>query len=303
LTYVVRTVPAAREHVAWAAGSGWLGQAASSWLLVSAVGSIAFGAIVRFAMARDPFVPGVVALIATRFQHEMFSAVLGVFQQNYYQSGSCLAGWVAGRGAVRIWSRWATRPISDVAAERIAGYGAMGMLSATWVNAGVSKLRESGLGWATSDVLRRMLLAHWQPGHALWREPLFLFVVRHPDVAIAMQVTTLTIELGAILLLVPGLPRILTSLALIAFHVLIFCLSGIHFIEAAALSAVFGFPWVRDERLEPDDAGLPVRSVRLSVAVATAALAILVLLPLPRRDHAVDQHAHEISSARGRGPR
>jgi hypothetical protein len=286
ISYVARTVPDAREHAAWASAAGWIGAMAGSWAVVGAVGVAAVASIVAFARARDPLLPGLFALALARAQHELLSATLGVFQQNYYQSGSALGGWVAGRAFVRAWNRLDETPIGERDAERIAAYGAMGMLAATWVNAGVSKLRETGLAWATSDGLRLMLLAHWRPGHAIWREPIFLYVVGHPRFAVALQVATLVVELGAIFLLARGRLRVATGAAVVALHAGIWLTSGIQFVEAAALAAVFGFPWVGGAG--DDEAPGRASYARRSVAVATVEVALvlgaLALSTLPARD-------------------
>jgi hypothetical protein len=287
VSYVARTVPNAREHAAWASTAGWAGAMAGSWAVTAALGVVGCVAIVAFARAKDPLLPGVAALVTARAQHELLSATLGVFQQNYYQAGGALAGWVAGRAFVRAWNHFDRTPIGERDAERIAGYGAMGMLAATWVNAGVSKLHETGLAWATSDSLRLMLLAHWRPGHAAWREALLLYVVAHPSLATALQAATLVVELGAAFLLARGWLRVAAGTALLALHAGIFALSGIYFFEAAALAAVFGFPWVSDagEGEEPSGVTWSRRSVAFATAEVALVLGALVLSPWSARDH------------------
>jgi hypothetical protein len=285
VSYIARTVPNAREHVGWTSTAGWIGAMASSWAVTGALGAVAVVSILAFARATDPLVPGVVALLTARVQHEMLSATVGVFQQNYYQAAGALAGWVAGRGFARAWSRLHGRPISEPDAERIAAYGAIGMLAATWVNAGVSKLRETGLGWATSDSLRLMLVAHWRPGHAAWREAVMLYVVGHPGLAVAMQVATLVIEVGAALLLVRGRLRVATGAALLGLHAGIYTLSGIYFVEAAALAVLFGFPWVSDPGEEDARTSGSLRSLRVAMAAVGLTLAALVHSPWPLRQH------------------
>jgi hypothetical protein len=287
VSYVARTVPNAREHADWTAAAGWVGAMAGSWLVTGALGAVAVLATLAFARARDPLLPGLLALAAARVQHEMLSATLGVFQQNYYQAGGALAGWVAGRAFVRAWNRLDRTSIGDRDAERIAAYGAIGMLAATWVNAGVSKLRETGLAWATGNSLSLMLLPHLRPGHAAWREAMVLYVVGHHGLAVALQVATLATEIGAVFLLGRGWLRVAAGVGLLALHAGIYALSGIYFVEAAALAALFGLPWVSDDKEgeEPSKGTWPRRSVAFATAEVALVLGALMLSPWPMREH------------------
>jgi hypothetical protein len=299
----VRTVLDAPVHRSWIAAAGWAGVLADQPAVVAAIGAVTLALIALFALRRGSWAPGLAALAGLRVQHEVFAATRGIFYENYYQTGAFLLGWVGGALVARAAG---ARPRESRAqllwSERLSVTGGTAMLAATWMNAGISKLRSTGLSWADGDEIRLVALRHFAPGHATWRLPLVEWVVARPSVAAALAVSTLVFELGAFGLLFGPRVRAACATALISFHVGTFLLSGIFFVDAVALAALVSYPWIplvdrlrgrrRDEGPAPAAWAPSPASLRRAALAVAAGAAVLGLLPFARlrqRAHYIDR--------------
>ncbi|UJR84368.1 Hypothetical protein I5071_64470 [Sandaracinus amylolyticus] len=234
---------------------------------------------------------GFVALAAMRVLFEAFASVLTVHHQTLYQMGAVLLGVVLGEAYA--WAIGATRDDEPQRAWwRRASYGLEGGLAifaATYLSAATSKLRFGGMEWLSSSTIRMMAISHVEVGSESLPDALGRFVAESPRIASALEVATIVVQLGAVLLVVPRLRR-LAAAAIAAFHIGIWATSHILFVQPLVLAVVLATPWDRIARalgrdVSRDEAALagalawaPV-SVRRGAAVWTAiALATVATL-------------------------
>lgn len=149
------------------------------------------------------------------------------------QHAAMLFGWCAGGLA----SRWIAPSTEGAGGEhgdwglRMAALGAIAGIALSYFDAGIAKLHY-GEGWVDPSLLRLVIVEHApldDPGSlALW-------VAETPWVAMAGSVFTLVVELAAPLLLLGGRLRTVTALGLVLWHLALFVLTGILFVDGALL--------------------------------------------------------------------
>jgi len=159
--------------------------------------------------------------------------------RHLYYSGLCLTGWIAGQVVAR--RRGAP------ADESYARTGALALLGAAYLNAGVSKVVFGTGDWATNLPIQATIIGQdgLVPGGLL--AAYRLVVVQTPTLAAAFSLLTVAFELSGPLMLVGRRAQWLVAGGLLAMHVNILLLTGeILYWEAMLLLAVFA--------LVPDDA-------------------------------------------------
>lgn len=250
----------------WAIGEqrrGWL-----AWAVpVALVGA---AALVEHARRRAPIASGLVALGALALLVGADAALFGGSRRFFFASGAALFGWVAGL----LWARLLGRRDGEPFAEA----GAQAALAATYFNAGLGKLVQSGFAWADAQTLRAMIVATRPADGAGVLADCARLVVEHPGVARALAAATVVIQLGAVLWLLGPRTRAVWGALLLGFHLSVFLLVGIPYVQQATLVALWSWPWPRLAGArraiaveEPADAARERRLAwRAAVVVATA---------------------------------
>lgn len=266
----------------------WIALSAPSLAALAIVG---VAGAVTFARGRRQLLGGFVALAAIRLLLEAFGALDGVYDETSYHAGAALAGWLGGR----LYARALGEPDDSAEADGMAALGAAAMFGATYLNAGISKVHDSGLSWADGDTIRLLIASH-QPVGGTWSDAIRGFVAASPGVARAMSAGTLVVQCGAFLFPWTRWTRAGWGALFVAFHLGIHLVSGIFFIQAVFLACLFALPWpLLLGRGAPvagaAEAPLPpaqTRRVLLVAAAVVAALAALVIAPLRPRAHPIE---------------
>ncbi len=244
-------------------------------------------ALVEVARGRSTIAWALVALAALALLSESHAALVGGAARSFYASGALLAGWTFGLAYAR------QLDVPDDRAEALAETAARAVLAATYVAASAGKLLAAGTAWADALRLRGVILAQHRVDDGSPLGAMARAVVEHPGLAQALAVATLVIQGGAFLYLAGPRLRVIWGALLLSFHLGVFALTGIPYVEAMALVVLFTIPW--RETVAP--AAAPARARRaLGVAAAIVlALALLAwLLPI---------HGYTGAHHRGRGAR
>ncbi len=247
--------------------------------VVILVGTTLF-ALARFLRPTASVGAGIVALLGMKLSGETFERVFAVHHQDFYQGGALLTGAVIGELYARtIGVRPANSAAEALEARRFGMTGALGMLAGSYVAAGTSKLLGGGLSWTTSSALRLMLLSHGEVEGNAWSTTIPQWTANSPYVCMALEVGTIIIQLGAVMLVLGPRARRLWAVLIVAFHAGIYLTSHILFLSPMLFATVVAIPW---NRLLSNDAGTSVLPAEVKQAAARApqrlgALAILMV--------------------------
>ncbi len=207
---------------------------------LAAIASVAVLAALLFARGRRPVLFAVVALVANRLLLEAFAALDGVYDETSYHAASALLGWLFGRA----YARAAGEPRGSPEIDNLSALGAAAMFGATYLNAGTSKLHDSGFSWADGDTIRLLVLAHRDVGVPSWLDAIRAFAGTSASFAMALSIGTLILQLGAFLFPWTRRTRLVWGALFVAFHTGIHLVAGsIFFLQAVFLAILFAAPW------------------------------------------------------------
>ena len=186
-----------------------------------------------------------------------------------FLSGACVLAWTVG-------SYWARRNEREQP-ERYGEAGIVAMMAASYIGACWSKLAVSGVGWVAPRNLQAFLLAHSAPDPNAVSYQVAQMVVERPWLSTLLALGTLALEGGAVLMLANARWRALSTLSLLAFHLVIFLGTGIMYPGATILliTVCLPGPWRGTGTPVPErgadwGALIPV----FTVALALTALAV-----------------------------
>ncbi len=220
-------------------------------LVVGLLAAIGLASLLVFARGRASLRAGGLALLVLTLLVETHAALVHGPSRPYFFCGALLLAWLGGVG----FARALRRPDP----ERFAEAAAIGTLAAIYVSAGLSKLLHSGLSWADQRTLRAIVLAHHRISDASLAGAYARCIASRPWLAQAMATLTLVVQLGAVLYLVGPRLRALWGALLLGFHVHVTIFTGIGYLEAKLLVALFSYPWpawlarLRGRPREPED--------------------------------------------------
>ncbi|HXT00245.1 MAG TPA: hypothetical protein VN915_06195, partial [Elusimicrobiota bacterium] len=225
---------------------------------------------------------GGAALFALLLLNTAHAQLLGTPSRNFFYSGACLAGWLLGALVAR--SRGAPED------ESYALAGAVALLGAAYLNAGLSKLAFGGLGWTQGLPLQSIIIGR-DNSDVGFLGAFHAWILNAPSALRFLATATVVLELSGPLLLGGPLARRLVASGLLLMHASIFLLTRIRYWEAAALLVAFGLlPW----EPVPDDGGrepFPSRRAFRTAACALAACGLLAVVHQSRRAGASAQAA------------
>jgi hypothetical protein len=164
--------------------------------------------------------------------------------RNLFAAGGVLLGFVVLDLVEGLVSRRAGRP--RAADDALAELGGAAVIAAVYTGAGLSKLRGAGAEWASGGTLRALVVSQVPDGlsdGAL--SSLRRAVVESPNLATALSVAALSIQLGALAMLVGPRARAAWGALLVGFHLGVLTLTGIGYGSALVLVAAWSFPWPR----------------------------------------------------------
>jgi len=270
---------------------------AGSALGVGVLVLVGVGALARFVRRPAALAAGVVALIVIGVLVETISAVSRGPKREFFSLGAALFGWLGGLVYARALWPGATRQERD---EALAEAGAVAAFAATYVNAGVSKLLASGLGWSDSRTLRGIILTHHRIDDASLSGAYAQLIALHPGLAQALSLATLAIEVGAFIYLIGPRARLVWGALLLGFHVNVGLLANIGYLEARLLIVFFSLPWprlLRRPRMPAAAAASPVDPLRHAEVALWSATALLLVAALawvsPIRGYTSQHHHHD----------
>ncbi len=263
---------------------------------LAALVALALVGFAALATRRAVIAGSLAGVVALAILEESHAALVGGPMRNYFFSGALTLGWAFGTLYARgISGRVLSQPVAGE--ERLAEMGSVGVLAATYTGAAVSKLLASGAGWLDPNHLRAIIVAQHRVGDASVLGRMAAVVVDHGVVAMSLEIATLVVQLGAILLVVSARSRVVWSAALLGFHLSVALLTGLVYLEAMVLVLLFGFPWPAVPRRPrtPDAPLVVVRSPRRVLVVASTAIALvaaLAALPPVRGYTAMHHRSH-----------
>jgi hypothetical protein len=258
---------------------GWLLALGAHPVPIAILSLVGVAALLQFARGRAQLLAGALALVLLALFAESHAALVGGPRRDLFASGVALLGWSCGLAYGRGLG-------SDGAREDLAEAGAVAMLVATYVAAAISKLAAEGLDWTDPSTLRALLLSQRRvTDHGLasgWANA----IIDHPGLSRALAAATLAIQLGAFLYLYRPWLRVAWGSLLLAFHINVALLTGIHYSGNMKLLLLLSFPWPR--LLRVPSAPLPARAdpaverrvFYAACALTAAALALAWLLPI-----------------------
>ncbi len=206
-----------REARAGAAPGGVAGLLSQPAIAV-AIAAVGAAAAIFFARQPGRIAPAVTALVALALLSSVHAQLFGSPWRHLYYSGLCLAGWIPGQVVAR--RRGAP------ADESYARAGALALLGAAYLNAGISKVVFGAADWATNVPIQATIIGQngLAPGGIVVAYR--LLVVQTPALASAFSVLTVAFELAGPLMLVGRRTRWLVAGGLLAMHVNILLLTG-----------------------------------------------------------------------------
>ena len=232
--------------------------------VVIAVSGVA--AAISFARRPGRIVSGAVALVALALLSGVHARLFGSPWRHLFYSGLCLAGWLAGLVVAR--RRGAP------ADESWARTGALALLGAAYLNAGISKLVFGAADWATNLPIQATIIGQdgLVPGGILGAYR--LLVVQTPVLAAAFSLLTVAFELSGPLMLVGRRARWLVAGGLVAMHVNILLLTGeILYWEAMLFLVVFAIVPDDEETATATATEAPIAGAPFVVAVVSLVIA------------------------------
>ena len=231
----------------------------------------AFG-LWRFARRGD-LLAGALACLGIGVCYETHTAIYGSIQAEILTGGACLFGWLVGARVMR-----SARRVRDTVAEDIGGfYGALGVFSAVYVAAGLSKILRTGFEWADGGMVRYILMAYL-PAESSLHARLIAFLLAHGGITTFLGVFTLVFELGAVAVLFGPRWRALVCFCIFGFHVSLRVLLGMSSLAVLVLPLAFALPWPRlARRWQEPEPTLTVTHAGLRASVLQfAAIALLL---------------------------
>lgn len=192
----------------------------------------AVGVVCAVMFGRGRLLYALGALVISAVLQEGVGRASGIYFEPAHVTGVVTVGYLLGHAVARF---------AGGSPARFAGQGAVVGIAAVYVSAGLSKLLASGVAWGADPVVvRAMVAAHHDVGAGPLRAAISDFVVGSPAVGAAMALGALVVEAGSFVLLVGPRARRAWSLGLLVFHAVLFWLTGILFIEGAAVLFVVG---------------------------------------------------------------
>ncbi len=216
---------------------------------------------------------GAVALGGLFASSTALTVLQGHASRNFYTCGATLFGWLCGELAAR------ALPADERAArnDALAEAGAAAAFAATYFAAGMSKLLHGGLAWADASSLQSLVLSQHAIADRSWLGAYAHAIAHSAALATGLAIATLIMELGALAFVVGARGRMTWGALFILFHVNVFVLTGIPYLENVVLAGLLSFPWPLVARWRAptkhtarDDLALPAR------ALATPALLLVV---------------------------
>ena len=202
----------------------------------------------------------------------------GPFRADFF-SGLAVLGWTLG---------YVFGTGKRAARERWAELGAVSLLAAAYVSAGLGKLLGAGPAWAEADTLRAVILSHAEVADQGWARPGVSWVVDHPGLARAFGIATLVVQLGAVVLVLGRRWRAVAGVGLIGFHAGVFWLTGIGYWPPVLLVGLLAFPWTRVRGRVA--VGEPIERPRWIVLGVSACLVMAAAWLVPGRDYTRSHH-------------
>lgn len=207
-----------------------------SEMTIVGLASVGVAGSALFGHGRRGVLGGVLLLGALGVLVEVRAAALGgPFRADFF-AGVVVLGWLLGLA----WARGDNRS-TEAEVGRWAELGAVSLLAAAYVSAGLGKLLGAGAAWADVNTLRAVIVSHaevaptggWRFGVAT--------VVDHPAIARGFAIATVIVQLGAV-----GLPlgrriRLVSATGLLGFHLGVAWLTGIGYWAPIALLGLFAF--------------------------------------------------------------
>jgi hypothetical protein len=209
--------------------------------LVLAVVAIVVGALLSFALDRRSMTAGLVAFVGLGLLSTALTAVQGAASRNFYVGGAALLGWLCGEAL----ELRRARSGAPVARSSLAEAGAAGTFAATYFCASVSKLLEGGGSWLSPGTLQSLVLAHAPVSGDSLASSYSRLVASSPGLASAFAAATLTIQVLAPAWLLGPRLRMAWGMLFVGFHINVFVLTGIPYVESCYIAALFSFPWAR----------------------------------------------------------
>ncbi len=262
----------ARERALLAgAALGWFVDALSRAPVRAAVIAIGIGGAIAFARAAGRLAIGFVPLVALMLLSNVHGRLFGSPWRHLYYSGLCLFGWLMGLAVARV-----RGTPSD---ESYARTGALALLGAAYLNAGLSKLAFGGLDWTSGAPIQAVIVA--QDG--LVRDGVLStyrsWVVMTPAVAASFSFATVLFEVAGPLMLLGGVTRAIVALGLLGMHSNIYVLTGILYWESMVFLVLLGVLPYR-EAADARGTPLPVLSSPPAFRVTAAVLAVAALFAI-----------------------
>jgi len=251
---------------------------------------VLIGIIAAIAFGRRPgrVYEGLVAVVALTLLSTAHAQLFGSPWRHLFYSGLCLCGWLLGLA----FSRRRGAPTD----EWFARTGALALLSAAYLNAGISKLVYGGWEWVSALPIQSVVVG--QDGlvadgiASMYRT----WVVTTPPAAIAFSVATVAFELAAPLMLVGSRARLIVAAGLLAMHANIYVLTDILYWESMVLLAVFGLSGDPPPQRETAQATVLSRSSPRAFVAAAVLLALCAIVAI---SHQARRYARIIASGAG----
>lgn len=188
---------------------------------------------------RRSLLSGAIALVGVAILSTSLTVLQGHASRNFYTCGAVLFGWLCGEAVARFIFRESSAAHLDAWAEA----GAAGAFAATYFAAGVSKMMARGLAWADASSLQSLALSQHSIVHTSWLGAYVNAIAHSRALAMTFTISTLIVELGAFVYVISSTIRMLWGALFIAFHVNVFLLTGIPYLENVLLAGLLSFPW------------------------------------------------------------
>jgi hypothetical protein len=242
-------------------------------VLVGVAGAVAF------ARAPGRLAQGAVAFAALAVLSTVHARLFGSPWRHLYYSGLCLSGWLLGLEV--------TRRRGTPTDESYAFTGSVALLSAAYLNAGISKMVFGGAGWLSGLPIQEVIVG--QDGlvadgllaaYRVWAVT--------PAVSCLFSVATVVFELAAPLMLVGRRTRATVALGLFTMHANIYVLTDILYWESMVFLLVFGL-WPDEPTTEVAAApAIALPSDGRSYVVTGGVLALCALVAIGRQGRRFD---------------
>lgn len=235
--------------------------------------------LVMFARRRRPLLSGAVALLGLAVLSTTLTFLQGHASRNFYTCGAVLFGWLCGEVAARGAAGESRTSHLDAWAEA----GAAGAFAATYFAAGTSKMLASGLVWAEASSLQSLVLSQHAIADGSWLGVYAGAIAHSRALAMTLTISTLVVELGAFAYVLGSKPRMLWGALIIGFHVNVFLLTGIPYVENVLLAGLLSFPWPllpRRARAVAEQGSEPAATWRGMAAPAGVLLVAVVFVGL-----------------------